>query len=1712
MNRQQANTTTNTPRPPVNNYARAAAQQKPKIVQQSQLQQTQPQRQTQHPTQNINTQQQASAAAGPLLNHGSSLNGKSMPTTKSQPQQQQQQNLNNAVQFSTGSHFSNTNASPTTPTSIQFGSINQPSSSSAVPISPTTPSSASNSGGKVPTQFQKNNNNMTMAFGQVELAHNSTQPSSNQTQISTPAVVSPVVSGPGRPTRFNEIPRTHSAPPQTNNNDSNQNKTNNHQIQQTQAVGHTQPVVHQQPAHTTGPTVLNNAHQININSHQQQLSSITTNHTSSITTNNPLANTTAHNITPTRQIHTGHELPHHRKDSVSSNVSSNDGQSQQSTHHPSHQHPSPHHPNHNTQHNHGGHFQHHPHPQRHNPHPKQTGGMGHGPTVGPGMSNQYNNPRPPRDKNAPSAHISPSPHMNPPQTNVPNPTPMAMPPQLSSIPLQHSHQMWPQYRNSSDQYPIQQFYDSYYSPVYPIPYPVTTPRVPIPTSPHVNNSAQIVPPAKNKAIPIINPLSLKENPLPQKSSLPKKDETPPPAVTIEPKQSAETIVDKDKQLTETKESKAVKIVHPAEKEKEERERKEKEEQERRDREEKERREREERERKEREEKERKEREERHKRELREREERERIEREEKVKKEREEKERKEREDQERKEREEKERKEREERLRKEREEKEREEQLRKEKEEKERKEREERERKERDERIKKEQEEKERKEREERERKEREEAEKIKREQEEKERKEREERERKEREETERIKKEQEEKERQAKEEKVRFDLEQKKKEEEEAVATAAKAGRPGPLDLSRATSTPALGSAPLSALGSARIIDDLNNITYPPNIKSPNPQLNANAEPGKFKYDRSFLMQFMDVCKDKPDNLPALDAIGMEESKEDKKRTQQRNMGGSSGSGSGVGNSRTPPHKSVGTSQYTNMGEFKSPPKTSDERFQQSTTNLIMSRPSSSSFGRAPLGNRPGSNNPLLPPNAMLSNNNPPSPGRTPSGRGGGRDRQSRGKSQHSQPGAPTIPPDQVVPLKQSENRWQPPTIAGGLPNSTEDFIPLEVVQRKVKALLNKLTLEKFDRISDQIIDYANKSRTEKDGRILRTVIQLTFLKACDESNFSQMYAQLCRKMMERIDPEIVDENVKSPDGNKYVQGGTLFRKYLLNRCQEDFEKGWKVNIPVPNDANGEPDLLSDEYYAAVKAKRIGLGLIKFIGELFKLTMLTERIMHECIKKLLSNVSNPEEEETESLCKLLTTVGKQLDHPKAKDHMDAYFTRMKTMSDNPNLSSRIKFMILDVIDLRNNNWVPRRDNNAPKTIAEIHEDAAKQKEEAEFLRRTASSGGLPRLDQQLSRVGSGRRDPRDKGTHGGNVPPSNADGWSTVGSSSSASRKTGDLSKFGSVSRSKVSAGLSLAPGGQGSFAGLAGGSKGWKSDNRDRDDKPSVANRTSPVPPTTSSTNSFSILAHTESTEGRKSMDGASTNAEAVKSMASTSTPPQERRKLNLLPKGSTPGNVPIKSTDTLTKDTTSTSAEKPAETPSLADQASKKIKNMIEEYWSVLDIKEVIACMKELPPQYLAEAFLSFITGVIEKKQKDVNNVAEVFKELTSKAIIGKADVKKAFEDALPIVDDLELDVPQVSEFTGQLLHSAGLEIDETAELVSTMNLSNMESSAAKTMLAYLDALKSEIGETAFENKLYDSSFTLKTISLNATPDQINKVLDKRGLSKIRNIINK
>ena len=186
-------------------------------------------------------------------------------------------------------------------------------------------------------------------------------------------------------------------------------------------------------------------------------------------------------------------------------------------------------------------------------------------------------------------------------------------------------------------------------------------------------------------------------------------------------------------------------------------------------------------------------------------------------------------------------------------------------------------------------------------------------------------------------------------------------------------------------------------------------------------------------------------------------------------------------------------------------------------------------------------------------------------------------------------------------------------------------------MVDRLVKGPLNELMMEKFDSISDQIIEWANKSENEKDGRTLIQVIKLVFEKATDEATWSGMYARLCMKMMERISPKVQDDGIKDNEG-KPIVGGQLFRKYLLNRCQEDFERGWVAKeaaaaaaatkamddqaVKAANENKGdekEVALYSDEYYAAQKAKRRGLGLIKFIGELFKLQRVCQEAAWEC-------------------------------------------------------------------------------------------------------------------------------------------------------------------------------------------------------------------------------------------------------------------------------------------------------------------------------------------------------------------------------------------------------------------------------------------------------------------------------------------------------------------
>ncbi|KEP50791.1 putative eukaryotic translation initiation factor 4G [Rhizoctonia solani 123E] len=119
--------------------------------------------------------------------------------------------------------------------------------------------------------------------------------------------------------------------------------------------------------------------------------------------------------------------------------------------------------------------------------------------------------------------------------------------------------------------------------------------------------------------------------------------------------------------------------------------------------------------------------------------------------------------------------------------------------------------------------------------------------------------------------------------------------------------------------------------------IEDLETTRYPSSVDPPDLELCFPIERGRFRYHRSFLLQFKDVCKEKPASLRPLDVIGFDPGagveyiggrRSDKRRIGSLGMNNvSTGLGLGAG---------LANRSGFAMGNFQSP-STSQSRFEAS-------------------------------------------------------------------------------------------------------------------------------------------------------------------------------------------------------------------------------------------------------------------------------------------------------------------------------------------------------------------------------------------------------------------------------------------------------------------------------------------------------------------------------------------------------------------------------------------------------------------------------------------------------------------------------------------------------------------------------------------------------------------------------------------------------
>ncbi|PWZ43834.1 Eukaryotic translation initiation factor 4G [Zea mays] len=512
---------------------------------------------------------------------------------------------------------------------------------------------------------------------------------------------------------------------------------------------------------------------------------------------------------------------------------------------------------------------------------------------------------------------------------------------------------------------------------------------------------------------------------------------------------------------------------------------------------------------------------------------------------------------------------------------------------------------------------------------------------------------------------------------------------------------------------------------------------------------------------------------------------------------------------------------------------------------------------------------------------------------------------------------------------------------------------------QRQLKAILNKLTPQNFEKL------FAQFKELNIDNVVTLTgVISQIFDKALMEPTFCEMYASFCFRLAGDL-PNFVKDDEK-----------ITFKRLLLNKCQEEFERGEREQAEAnkAEEEGGAKQSEGEREEKRIRARRRMLGNIRLIGELYKKKMLTERIMHECINKLLGEYQNPDEEDLEALCKLMSTIGEMIDHPRTKVHMDFYFGLIHKLSENVKLSSRIRFMLEDVIDLRKNKWRQRRKVEGPKKIEEVRRDAVKHK-----FGQSTRFGSSPNYNSSVTCISSGLRPgPPDARYQSSNrvlhVPLHQRRAHKSI-----RLGPQGDLGRGISIcGKQHVSNdilpevtlnshhGQTSENSRDSSFTGVTSNPTGFKAGNTSW----GMVDLSSPVPSTIGQT-------HTSSTVRKEMCAEAHTFPEEVL---------QEKSILT------------------------------------------------IKEFYSAKDEKEVALCMKELnAPGFYPSLVSLWITDSFERKDLERELLAKLLVYLCTaqEHLLSQRQLLQGFQHVLSTLEDAVTDAPKATKFLGQIFARVVLE---------------------------------------------------------------------------------
>ncbi|XP_071454383.1 eukaryotic translation initiation factor 4 gamma 1-like [Hetaerina americana] len=677
---------------------------------------------------------------------------------------------------------------------------------------------------------------------------------------------------------------------------------------------------------------------------------------------------------------------------------------------------------------------------------------------------------------------------------------------------------------------------------------------------------------------------------------------------------------------------------------------------------------------------------------------------------------------------------------------------------------------------------------------------------------------------------------------------------------------------------------------------------------------------------------------------------------------------------------------------------------------------------------------------------------------------------------------------------LHEAENAWKPRSKIKE--NSKKEDGELYAAMR---GILNKLTPQNFDKLVLQVMKLPIDSMDKLKG-----VIDLVFDKAVDEPNFSVAYAELCNYLN--------SQNISRHAQKNSEESSSDFRKILLKRCQTEFEKDKATGRGLTEKLKEIDKETSEEKRKELKLqieederrmRRKSVGVTRFIGELYKLGMINQSIMVTCIRELLET---RDEESLECLCKLLTTVGKVLEealekksNPINPPNLNGFFNKMKMIVQERKTSSRVRFMLQDAIDLKNNKWVPRRDESNPKKISQIAMEA-----ERESMEQSQLTAAYAMPSRSSMGGGGSRKDDRGK---------PRMDGWTTV------PQKT---SKGITVDTGKIKVDTEVGMLGPNNHIinwsrGASGGSSSARSERKlnsyhvlsDMDggtlggerykDTKMPRYKDSPQSYTKSASASYINSEDDRSrmtTPLRKNMGGPQTSMESSR-----------------LRSGGPPSKTPSRDSSVVADDGSRSgppsSANKDVQLVAPASLPPEKVERVclmiIEDYVSDLDAKEACLYIKEKLPVVNYIDFVCFsLEKVLELSPPVRTSLGKFMIYLINEQLISKQLFVDALNKLLVQAEDMLIDVPKFWDYIADilvvLLEEEVLPMSVLRELTSHLQESKL---SGPLVLACLNLLFKNKGHMWISEKWKASSLQWKDLM---APEDVDSFVKKHSLEYV------